>query len=309
MAAARVDVHTHVVPPFWAAALVDNGGDPSGWPVPGWSPDEHLKFMDDNQIATSVLSLTAPSVVGWPDRERREMARRVNEYTAALVSERPDRFGNFATLPLPDVDGAIAEARYALGELGADGVTLLTNYDGVYLGHPLFAPLWDVLDDAAAVVFIHPGHPLVPTLPDVPGPLVDYPYDSTRNAVHMVFNGVLDRYLDVKVILSHAGGFLPYAVARFCLLRQGLHPDGPSAAQLEATFKRFYFDTALAAGPYALPSLLAFADPARVLYGSDFPYAPAFVGAAFTELLDAGAGEHSAGIDRANAVALMPRLA
>jgi len=237
------------------------------------------------------------------------MARRVNEYTAALVSERPDRFGNFATLPLPDVDGAIAEARYALGELGADGVTLLTNYDGVYLGHPLFAPLWDVLDDAAAVVFIHPGHPLVPTLPDVPGPLVDYPYDSTRNAVHMVFNGVLDRYLDVKVILSHAGGFLPYAVARFCLLRQGLHPDGPSAAHLEETFKKFYFDTALAAGPYALPSLLAFADPARVLYGSDFPYAPAFVGAAFTELLDAGAGEHSAGIDRANAVALMPRLA
>ncbi|MEV4341391.1 amidohydrolase family protein [Streptomyces sp. NPDC049590] len=101
-----------------------------------WSPEEHLAFMDDDQVATSVLSLTAPSVVGWQGQERRGVARRVNEYVAELVTRHPDRFGNFATVPVPDVEGAVAEAEYALDELGADGVVLLSNCEGVYLGGP-----------------------------------------------------------------------------------------------------------------------------------------------------------------------------
>lgn len=307
--AERIDVHTHVVPPFWGEALPAHGGDPSGWTLPAWNPDTHVEFMDQNQIATSILSLTAPGVAGWQGDERREMARQVNEFTSALVSEQPTRFGNFATLPLPDVDGAVLEARFALDELEADGVVLLTSYDGAYLGDAQFAPLWQALDERAAVVFIHPGHPLIATLPDVLGPLVDYPFESTRSAVHMVFNGVLDDYPHVKIILSHAGGFLPFAVTRFCLLQSALAPRGPSAEALEAKFKQFYFDTALSTSVYALPSFLAFADPARILYGSDFPYAPAFVGTRFTELLDAGAGGHSASINRANAARLFPRLA
>jgi aminocarboxymuconate-semialdehyde decarboxylase len=304
----RIDVHTYVIPPFWGEALRDHGGDPSGWTLPSWNPDIHLNFMDQNRIATSILSLTAPSVVGWPADERREMARRVNEYTAALVAERPTRFGIFATLPLPDVDGAVAEARFALDELEADGVVLLSSYDGVYLGDPQFAPLWTALDERSAVVFVHPGHPVIATLPDVPSPLVDYPFESTRTAVHMVLNRVMDDYPHVKIILSHAGGFLPYAVTRFCLLQSGLDPQGPSPAEWEAKFKGFYFDTALSSSEYALPSFLAFANPSRILYGSDFPYAPAFVGTRFTEMLDAGAGDHSAAINRENAVTLFPRL-
>jgi 6-methylsalicylate decarboxylase len=304
----RIDVHTHLVPPFWGAALPDHGGDPSGWTLPSWTPEIHLEFMDRNGIDTSILSLTAPGVTGWSGGERRDMARRVNEYAAELVAEKPRQFGSFATLPLPDVDGAIAEAHHALGDLGADGVTLLTNYDGVYLGDARFAPLWRALDERSAVVFVHPGRPLIATLPDVPGPLVDYPFDSTRAAVHMVFNGVLDRYPNVTIILSHAGGFLPYAVTRFCLLQSGLHPQGPSPDDLEATFKKFYFDTALASSPYALPSFLAFADPTHVLYGSDFPYAPAVVGTRFTEMLDAGAGDQLESINHGNALTLFPRL-
>lgn len=150
----RIDVHTHVVPPFWGAALPDHGGDPSGWVLPEWSPEAHLELMDANQIATSILSLTAPSVVGWPGQERRELARRVNEYVAELGGKHPGRFGNFATLPLPDVEGAIAEAEYALDQLNADGIVVLTNYEGAYLGDPLFAPLWEVLNGRSAVVFI-----------------------------------------------------------------------------------------------------------------------------------------------------------
>jgi predicted TIM-barrel fold metal-dependent hydrolase len=124
----RIDVHQHVVPPFYAKALPAHGGDPSGTAIPQWSSESAIDFMDSQGIATGILSLTAPSVVDWGKSERRDIARRVNEYTADLVATRPDRFGNFATLPLPDVDGALQELEHALDTLRVDGVILLANY-------------------------------------------------------------------------------------------------------------------------------------------------------------------------------------
>ncbi|WP_409180880.1 amidohydrolase family protein [Amycolatopsis sp. VS8301801F10] len=307
----RIDVHTHLVPPFWGEALARHGGDPSGWSLPPWTPDDHLEFMDANGIATSVLSLTAPGVTGWSGPARRETARRVNEYTAELVRERPDRFGLFATVPLPDVEGAVAEVDHAFGALRADGVVLLSNYDGTYLGDDRYAPLWAALDRHRAVVFVHPAHPQVPLLPGIPGPLVDYPFDTTRNAVHMVFHGVPERYPDVRIILSHAGGFVPFAALRFCQIQAALEPAGPTAEDLLARFRGFYWDTALSSGEYAFGALARFADPARILYGSDFPYAPPEVGTRFTEILDSESGltpEQSRAIDSGNARALFPRL-
>lgn len=307
----RIDVHTHLVPAFWGEALPDNGGDPSGWTLPSWTPDAHLKFMDANGIATSILSLTAPSVVGWRGTARREMARRVNEYTADLVRERPDRFGNFATVPLPDVEGALVEVDHALGALRADGVVLLSNYEGVYLGDDTYTPLWEALDRHGAVVFIHPAHPLVPVLPDLPGPIVDYPFDTTRNAVNMVFHGITERYPNARIILSHAGGFLPYAALRFSLGRALLDPGGSTADEILARFRRFYWDTALSSGKYVFGALTHFADPTRILYGSDFPYAPAPMATRFTEILDTDTGltpEQSVAIDSGNAKPLFPRL-
>ncbi|MCG3754901.1 amidohydrolase family protein [Amycolatopsis sp. Poz14] len=307
----RIDVHTHLVPPFWGEALAQHGGDPSGWTLPPWTPDDHLKYMDANGIATSVLSLTAPSVTGWTGPARREMARRVNEYTAELVRERPDRFGLFATVPLPDVEGAVAEVDHAFGALRADGVVLLSNYDGVYLGDDRYAPLWEALDRHRAVVFIHPAHPLVPLLPGIPGPMVDYPFDTTRNAVHMVFNGITERYPNVRIILSHAGGFVPFAALRFCQIQAALEPAGPTADDWLARFRSFYWDTALSSGEYALGALARFADPARILYGSDFPYATMGVSTRFTEILDTESGltaEQSRAIDSGNARGLFPRL-
>ncbi|MEZ5209938.1 amidohydrolase family protein [Gordonia sp. (in: high G+C Gram-positive bacteria)] len=299
----RIDIHTHVIPPFWGEALAEHGGDPSGWALPTWSPDAHLRFMDDNAIETSMLSLTAPSVTGWSPAERPGIARRVNEYTAGLVANHGPRFGNLATVPLPDVEAAAAEAVYSLDELHADGVVLLSNYDGMYLGDPALAPLWRVLDDRSAVVFVHPARPLAP-LPGIPGPLVDYPFDTTRNAVHMVFNGVLTRYRNVKIILSHTGGFVPYSVLRFCELQPALQPEGPTADELLAQFRLFYFDTALSSGRYAFGSFAEFADPERILFGSDYPYASAAVSREFTRVLDEETGltaEQAAAINSSNA--------
>ena len=164
----RIDVHQHVVPPFWAKAIPDHGGDPSSTVLPQWSSDSAIDLMDSQEIASGILSLTAPGIVGWDQTERREMARRVNEYTAALVAKRSDRFGNFATVPLPDVDGALSEIQYALDTLRADGVILLGNYAEKYLGDSTFEPLWAELDRRQAVVFVHPGQPPLQRWPALP---------------------------------------------------------------------------------------------------------------------------------------------
>src|SRR5258708_861557 len=171
-AAHRIDVHQHVVPPFYAKALPTHGGDPSGTVIPQWSPESAIDFMDSQEIATGILSLTAPSVVRWYKSERREMARRVNEYTADLVAKRPDRFGNFATLPVPDVDGALLELEHALDTLRADGVILLANYAGKYLGEAAFEPPWAKLHRRPVVSRAHPSPPPPPTAPaSAPPPL------------------------------------------------------------------------------------------------------------------------------------------
>lgn len=307
----RIDVHQHVVPPFWADALPAHGGDPSGWGSPTWSPESAIAFMDSLEIQTGVLSLTAPGVQGWNGQAKRDMARQVNEYVAGLVAKWPTRFGNFATLPLPDVDGTLTEIDHAFDTLKADGVVLLSNYGGTYLGDAAFEPVWDELDRRRAVVFIHPAKPAIDAIPGMPGPLLDYPFDTTRTAVQLVLNGVITRHPNVRIILSHAGGFLPYTAYRFAELAPGVRNDVPNRDGLLDLLRTFYFDTALSS-PSALPSLTAFAQPDRVLYGSDFPYAPPAVSTSFTHAQDAyaalGADRHAA-INQANALPLFPRLA
>jgi predicted TIM-barrel fold metal-dependent hydrolase len=313
----RIDVHQHVVPPFWAKALPDHGGDPSGprsgdpshTILPQWSPETAIDMMDSQEITTAILSLTAPGIIGWEKSERRKMARRVNEYTADLVAKRPARFGNFATLPLPDVDGALSELEYALDTLQADGIILFGNYAEKYLGDAAFDPLWAELDRRQAVVFVHPGLPLPPA-DGVAGPLVDYPFDTTRTAVQLVLNGIVDRYPGARIILAHAGGFVPYASHRFAELAHVFRPDAAEPADILTSFQRFYFDTALSSSPAALPSLEAFAEHGHILFGTDFPFAPTDVVAAFTRKLDAYemAPEEKTAINHSNALALFERL-
>jgi len=286
MASNRIDVHTHLIPPFYAKELKSHGGDPSGWGSPGWSPAQALSFMDDEEIAVAMLSLTAPGIEGWRvGKERTEIARRVNDYGASLAQQRPDRFGYFATLPLPDVDSALKEIDRAFDQLKVDGVILHSNYDGIYLADPAFEPVSEELNRRGAVVFLHPTTPKgVKVLPGVPGPLEDYPADTTRAALDLVIAGHLSRFSATKIILSHGGGFLPYAATRFAELTSSVSPER-TAEELTATMKLFYFDTALSA-PSAFPSLLEFAPRGHVVFGTDYPYASEPVSKNFTRNMD-----------------------
>ena len=307
----RIDVHQHIVPQFWVEDLKAHA---SRHRPPPWSAEGAIAFMDAQKIDAAVLSLTAPAFFGWAPETLRDAARQVNDYTADVVANRPDRFGNFITVPLPDIDATLAEIERGYADLNADGVTLLTHYGDDYLGDPKWEPVWAELNRRKAIVFIHPTRLAQPELPGIPAANVDFPFATTRAAVQMVTNGVIDRYPDMKVILSHGGGFLPYAVYRFSMFAVS---GAPGSAESEtfaedcdkvlAQFKSFYLDTTLASSPTALPSLKAFADPTRILFGTDYPYAPGRIAEHFITMLnesDVFSDEEQFAIARGNAQAL-----
>ncbi len=309
MTSRRIDVHTHMIPPFWAEALAAKIGKPM-WGTPDWSLDAALGVMDRLETQWAMISLAAPSVIGWEGDERIEMARKVNDYGVGLLKQRPDRLGYFATVPLPDVKGALVEIGRAFDDLGADGVLLLSNYKGTYLGDDQFKPVWDELERRKAVVFIHPGNPELKPLPGVPQPVLDFPMDTTRTALNMVTSGVTERCPSVKVILSHAGGFLPYAATRFAVLLHAYALKDRSEEELVTQFRKFYFDTALSA-PDGMPSLMAFADPAHIVFGADNPYISSNIQAKFSQALDKYPGFAPGQLDainHGNAETLFPRL-
>jgi predicted TIM-barrel fold metal-dependent hydrolase len=310
----RIDVHQHILPPEYAAWLRAKGvHEAGGRELPSWSADEALAVMDQHEIATAVLSVSTPGVRLDPGErgvaEARSMARRVNEFSAGVVRDHPGRFGFFATLTLPDVDGALAELAHAFDVLGASGVILLANTHGRYLGDPADEPFFSELDRRGAVVFVHPSTLPGPAVPGVPPFAADFLLDTTRAAFRLVQSGAMRRHPNLKIILSHAGGFLPYASHR--LMAALLAEGGRSPADLLGDLQGFYFDTALSGSPAALPSLLAFAKPGHVLFGSDWPYAPTPAVSYFTGQLDGYAALDASGhaaIDRANATALLPKL-
>ncbi len=304
---ARIDVHQHIVPPDYANWLTQHGIKPGGGSVPKWSVEDALNMMDEHGIATGILSVSTPGVHLGNDAEARVKAREVNEFAAKVVSAHPHRFGFFATLTLPDVDGAIAEAVYALDELHAAGVVLLANSHGRYLGEKDFDPLMQELNRRHAVVFVHPSELPGPSVQGVPPFAADFLLDTTRAAINLIVSGTMTRHTNLKVILSHAGGFIPYAAHRMAPV---CSPDGNVETGLE-NLRRFYFDTALSGSPTALPSLLAFADKSHILYGSDSPFAPVQVVSHFTDGLDAYPLENQlrSAINHSNAEALFPQFA
>jgi predicted TIM-barrel fold metal-dependent hydrolase len=136
----RIDAHTHIVPPDYRKWLLAKGLDAGGSPVPEWSLEAALENMEANEIETAILSLSTPGVQPAKRRQARSIARDLNEHSAEVVRGNAQRFGFLATLTLPDIDGALAEAAHAFDKLGADGVVLPGHAGGVYLGDPKFDP-------------------------------------------------------------------------------------------------------------------------------------------------------------------------
>jgi 6-methylsalicylate decarboxylase len=311
----RVDVHAHYLPPSYYEALRGAGISTldGGIPLPKWRVEDSLAMMNRLDIATQILSVSSPGVSLFDAEKASQLARAVNDEGAAYVKAYPERFGLFGTLPLHDVPASIAEIEHVFDHLGADGVVLMTNAHGIYLGEKKLASVFDALNARKAVVFLHPTSPACfeSLAVDRPAPMIEFPFDTTRAATSLVFSGTTQRCSDIKFILPHAGGTLPFLVLRIINhSRRGAHPMDPAEALAE--MRRFYCDTAGSANAHAIPSLRQLIPVTQMLFGSDFPFTPEASVERFVEFLGSSAlfnAEERVAIARANAIELFPRLA
>ena len=312
----RIDVHAHFLPEYYRDALAAAGiTHPDGMPaVPDWSEGAALGVMDQLDVAAAVLSISSPGVHFGDDAAARALARRCNETGAELSRRRPDRFGFFAATPLPDVDGAVAEAVHALDALGGDGVCLLTNHRGLYLGDERLEPLYRELDQRRAVVFIHPTSPSCGGCEALavgyPRPLLEFMFETTRSVSQMILAGVTRRYANVRFVVPHAGAALPVLASRIeaqiPAMTHGPRPD------VKGEMRKLYYDLAGAPLPELLSALREIVEVDRLLYGSDWPFTATAGCVALAGQLDRtplpDARERQAAMLE-NALALFPRLA
>ena len=310
----RIDVHHHILPPEYVAAVGDDliGSQILAGRTPEWTPDMSIEAMERNGIARAVTSISSPGVWFGDREETRHLSRVCNEYAATIQRDHPGRFGVFASLPLPDVDASLTEIEHALDVLGADGIGLLTSYGDRYPGDPMFAPVFDELDRRGAVVYFHPTNAACSQcLPEIPAATLDFPFDTTRAIVSLLFGGTFARCRRIRFIFSHAGGTAPFLAERIARLGGLAQFKDKVPNGVVPELARLYYDTALSANWLAFRSLLELVDCSHVLFGSDYPFAPeATMTATVKGLIGLGLDPADLlGIERDNALALFPQFA
>jgi predicted TIM-barrel fold metal-dependent hydrolase len=315
MPAHRIDVHHHILPPNYVRMVGDARIGPLivAGKTPVWTPQHSIEAMDRNGIEKAVTSISAPGLWFGDVEATKALTRECNEFAAQIRSDHPNRFGLFASLPLPDIDGSLREIAYALDTLKADGVGLLTNYDGKYPGDPVFAPVFDELNRRGAIVYFHPTEaPCCHADPlQIPAATLDFPFDTTKAVTSLLFGGTFARCRDIRFIFSHAGGTIPFLAQRIARLeaRPEFRDSVPDGVMFE--LKRLFFDTALSANSFAFSALLQLVTADQVLFGSDYPFAPeATMTATVNGLKDLGLPpETLLAIERTNALKLLRSFA
>jgi len=264
----------------------------------------HLDFMAANNIEKSFVSCSSPGTNLYPNDTAAniQITREFNNYTSDLKQQYPDKFGFFASLPLPDIDAALLEIDRALDELNADGFVLLSNHWGLYHGDPKLAPLYEKLNARGSVIFIHPTIPCPKNAPgDITGtprldyvaplmwayqaPVIEFFFDAARTVSDLILTGTVQNYANVKWIIPHCGGVLPAVFERFLrtssLLGAKVGSDRPAIPYTLANAtalleKQFWFDLAGFSMSSQIWSMSRFWGANKFLYGSDFAFtAPA----------------------------------
>jgi aminocarboxymuconate-semialdehyde decarboxylase len=270
-----IDVHHHILPDFFFRETNDDAHPVGGLAPEPWDEAGALAFMDDAAIDVAVTSISTPGVHVGDDARARRLARRCNELSASLIQRWPHRFGGFAALPLPDVDGALAELAYADDVLKLDGVVLFSNSNGVYLGDARFEPLFEELERRRSVVFVHPTASPDPAAHQLglPDNLIDFTADTTRAVAQMLYSNRFARTPNVQYIFAHAGGTIPYLAGRFAIIDEmNVIPGGEVRGTAAATLRRLHWDTALSFSEPVLNMLKEVVGLDQVLFGTDHPY-------------------------------------
>ena len=287
-----IDVHNHFYPPEYLAALRSGKSvvrvtvDSSGNPHIHYPGDYNVAVAGHRDIAyrhevleregvdTQIITLTTPGTHVETPAYAADLATLVNDAFAAIIAERGPRFSALATLPLNDPAASVKEFRRSIEELHLPGAMLFSNVNGVALADERFWPLYEAADAYGAVLHIHPTSPVgVEAMKEYwLMPLVGFLMDTTLAAAHLVFSGVGERFPNIKWVLSHLGGAVPYMAERF---DRGFHAfedcrrniDRPPSDYL----KTWYYDT-VNFDPQALSLAIAFAGADHILAGSDYPH-------------------------------------
>ena len=276
-----IDVHAHFTTEAYIAAAKAAGHvRPDGMPEqywPRWTAEEHLDLMDRAGIQKAILSISSPGVHFGDHTGARALAADVNDAAAAILHAHPGRFGFFASLPTPDVDGALPELHRGLDELGAAGIVLMTNSRGHYLGDDRFAPLLAALDRRAAVVLLHPTSTEHHEVVDLgrPAPMLEFLFDTARTVIDYILAGNAERYPAIKLVVPHAGGVLPMLANRVELFRSVVFGEPACRLPVSDLLARCYFDLAGPPNQTQLDALTTVAPIDRLVYGSDYAWTPA----------------------------------
>ena len=309
----RIDTHHHIVPPLlWKEekdrVLAMGMGRNEG--VIAWTPERAIEQMDAGSIQTAVTSISTPGIWFGDVAQSRRLARDANEFAAKMALDHKGRFGVFAVLALPDVEGCLAEIAYAFDVLKVDGIGLVTNYDAQWPGEPKFAPVWDELNRRKAVVYFHPTAAAccMNLLPQVTPAVIEFAFDTTRAIVSLLFSGTLARCPDIRFLFSHGGGTVPMLAGRLAATarnRPDLAQVAPKGVMHE--LKRLYYDTVSVFDPTGFNALKALADPEHLTFGSDYPYWSTSVNIDALNAQQLTPTERRA-IERDNALKLLPDL-
>jgi predicted TIM-barrel fold metal-dependent hydrolase len=311
-----IDVHQHVTPDSYRAALESIGVKGSGERLfPESSAATLLAAMDRTGLAGAVVSVASPGAYFGDIAFTRKLVRTVNDDLARVVADHPRRFAAVGLMSLPDVDSALRDVEHALDQLKLDGVLLLTHTGGRYLGDPEDEPLYAELDRRRAIVIVHPIRPSATGWDRLsfPDGFSELAFETTRAIANLHWNGMLHRYPNIRWLMPHAGGVTPFLAFRLSGMDDLPQVKERAPEGIAVEFKRLYFDVAQATHPAPLRALMEIADPDKVMFGSDFPFARNL--GVVEQSLDAVArfdgfdAALRAKVERGNALKLFPRFA
>jgi len=271
----RIDIHHHLFPPEYVTAI---GSLAAAFPP--WTVAQSIDVMNKANVERALLSLSLPGVwlgsgTAADIQQARRLSRIVNDFGAKMMADNRGRFGLFDTIPLPDPEGSLREIEYAYGTLKADGIGLMTSYNDKWLGDAAFAPVWEELNRRKALIYTHPLSPACCGAMNYglgPG-AIEWATDTTRTAASLLFSGTAAKYPNIRWVLSHGGGTLPFLLSRFVREEstgKGMDQKLPRGLMYEV--RKFYYDTAQANTQGAMGALLEMVPASQVLYGSDYPY-------------------------------------